>query len=185
MQKSIVWEGLGIDTEEHCAVNFLTDGIVVRSEIEGWAGTKALYAEYVLELHADWSVKCIDIRFTVGTDAYHFDFKRTETGWVDSNGSDCPEFAECRFIDISLTPFTNSLPINGLQYEVGAGIDIQVLYFDILNHEVRKDAQRYTKRKDLLYVFENESSNFIADITTDADGFVTLYPNLFKMLIPH
>jgi len=185
VQKSIVWRGLDIDTEEHCSVNYTATGIVVRSEIEGWAGTTAVYTEYVLELHANWSVKCVSIRYTVGTDSQHFDFELTETGWVDKNGSDCPEFAGCRYVDISLTPFTNTLAVNGLDLEVGQGAEVEVLYFDILENEVRTDAQRYTRLSDTIYRFENQGGSFTADVEFDTDGFVTHYPNLFKMLIPH
>lgn len=180
MQKSIVWEGLHLDTEEHCAVNYTDSGIVVRSEIEGWAGTKAVYVDYVLELNPNWTVKCIDIRFTVGAEAQHFDFKYTGSGWVDNNGGDCAEFAECNYVDISLTPFTNSLAVNGLKLQDGQQAEVEVLYFDILAGQVRKDAQRYTRLTDGLYRFENEGGNFSADITVDADGFVTHYPQLFK-----
>jgi uncharacterized protein len=184
MQKSIVWKGLHFDTEEHCAVNFTDAAIIVRSEIEGWAGTKAVYVDYVLELNPNWSVKCVDIRFTVGTDSQHFDFKHTEQGWVDNNGGDCAEFAECKYVDISLTPFTNTLVINGLELADAVPAGIEVLYFDILAGAVRKDTQRYTKLNKSLYRFENEGGSFSADIAVDADGFVTHYPNLFKMLIP-
>lgn len=185
MQKSIVWEGIAYDTEEHCSVNYLDGGIVVRSEIEGWADNKAIYAEYTLYLSNDWTVTEIDIHFTVGADENKYSFKRTPAGWIDSTGGDCAEFGECRFVDISLTPLTNTLPIKGLLFGESQLLEIEVVYFDILANEIRRDVQHYAHIGNNTYRFTNAGGDYTAEITVDADGFVTHYPELFEMLIPH
>lgn len=185
MQKSIVWEGLEYDTEEHCNVNFLETGIMVRSEIEGWAGVKAVYAEYILTLNSDWTVREIEIHFTVGAAEHSYNFIRHASGhWTDATGTLFRQFGECRFVDISLTPFTNTLVVNGTKFTQGETEQISVLYFDILANEVREDVQRYTNINATTYNFENAGGNFSADIEVDADGFVTRYPNLYDMLKP-
>jgi hypothetical protein len=185
MQKSIVWEGLLYDTEEHCSINYLDTSIIVRSEIEGWAGQKAVYADYVLTLNLDWTVREINIDFTTGTQQHSYCFTRHGSGqWTDSEGTLYRKFNDCCFVDISLTPFTNTLPLNGITFTNGQPEQIEVLYFDILNNEVRTDVQRYTKIDNLRYQFENDGGNFSAVIETDTDGFVTRYPNLYDMLKP-
>lgn len=185
MQKSIVWEGLLNDTEEHCSVNYLDTGIIVRSEIDGWAARKAVYADYVLTLNLDWSVREIEIDFTTGSKQYSYFFTRHASGqWTDREGTLYRQFNNCRFVDISLTPLTNTLPINGTTFTPGEPEQIEVIYFDILNNEVRRDVQRYTKTGNTQYHFENDAGNFSAEIEVDADGFVTRYPNLFDMLKP-
>jgi len=185
MQKTIVWEGLQYDTEEHCNVNFLKNGIVIRSEIEGWAGQKAVYAEYILTLDTDWTVRKIEINFTIGDQANAYSFVRHASGhWTDAKGKVYPQFGECRFVDISLTPFTNTLAIKGLAFSEKPVQQADVLYFDVLDNVVRTDAQSYTKLSSSKFKFENAGGNFIADIDVDKDGFVTHYPNLFTMLKP-
>jgi hypothetical protein len=185
MQKSIVWEGLLYDTEEHCSVNYLDTAIIVRSEIEGWAGQKAVYAEYVLTLNLDWTVREIEIDFTTGTEQHSYCFTRHASGqWTDKEGTLYRKFNECSFVDISLTPFTNTLPLKGITFTPGEAEQVEVLYFDILNNEVRTDVQRYTKINTANYHFENDGGNFSVEIEIDADGFVTRYPNLFDMLKP-
>lgn len=185
MQKSIVWEGIAYDTEEHCAITYLDGGIVVRSEIEGWAQSKAVYVEYTLHLNPDWTVTELDIHFNVGAEENKYKLKRTPSGWVDATGADCAEFGECRYVDISLTPLTNSLPINGLLFGESQDTEIEVLYFDILANDVRRDVQHYSRINETKYRFTNAGGAFTADIRVDADGFVTDYPELFEMLIPH
>jgi hypothetical protein len=111
-------------------------------------------------------------------------FKDLDGLWSDANGKHYPEFNGCSFIDISLTPFTNTLPIKGSNWIQGQRQQIDVLYVDILANELRKDTQFYTLLSPNNYRFENAAGNFTADITVDEDGFVTNYPQLFEMLKP-
>ena len=183
MQKSIVWEGLYYTTEEQCSINYLDGAIVVRSELEGWALTTPVYMEYVLRLGADWKVTELDINITVGETNYaYLLFRDADAKWTDANGTTYPEFSGCDFIDISLTPFTNSLPINGLQWHEDEKQQVEVLYMDVLANHLRKDTQHYTRTGLHNYTFENDGGNFIANITVDDDGLVTNYPELFEML---
>ena len=186
MQKSILWEGLADDTEEHCAVSFLEDSIMVRSEVEGWAEGKPVYAEYTIHLDKAWSVLEFEIDFHVSDYRHAYKFMRNENGqWTDSSGKLHPEFDGCRFIDITVTPLTNSLPINGLHMTEGESAEFDLLYVDVLNNEIRKDRQKYTKMHGSIFHFENDEGRFFADIEVDDDGFVTYYPGLFEMYKTH
>lgn len=185
MQKSIVWEGLAYDTEEHCSVNFLDQGIVVRSEIEGWSGTKAVYAEYVLHLDSHWETTQAEIDFHVSDHQHSWHFRRDDNGnWSDNAGKEYPELKGCRFVDITLTPFTNSLPIRALHLNEGDSAEFDLVYFDILENNISRDRQKYTRMPGNIYRFENDGGNFVAMITVDEDGFVIHYPGLFEMLKP-
>ena len=185
MQKSIVWEGLANDTEEHCSINFLDTGILVRSEVEGWAGTVPVYAEYFIRLDLQWNVKEFMIEFHVSDHKHAFNLTRDVAGnWADSEGNACPEFNGCSYIDISLTPLTNSLPINSLKMAIGESHEFSLIYIDVLEAEMRLDHQKYTRQSSNSYRFENDGGKFTADITVDEDGFVIDYPKLFQMLKP-
>ena len=185
MQKSILWNGLDNDTEEHCAVNFLEDSIVVRSEIEGWAAMKPVYAEYVIKLGKDWAVQCFDITFHLSDEEHSYSMERDASGkWKDKSGKHYPEFDGCQYIDITLTPCTNSLPINGAGLSIGESREITVLYIDVLENRLYPDTQKYTNKGSNTWRFENGNGSFIADIQVDSDGFVTHYPGLFDMIKP-
>jgi len=185
MQKSIVWEGLHYDTEEHCNINYLDEAIIVRSELEGWALTIPVYVEYVLRLDLYWNVVELDINFTVGQTLFvYLLFRDAEGEWTDVDGKAFPEFKGCNYVDISLTPFTNTLPVKGSRWIQGQRQQTDVLYIDILANQLRKDTQYYTLLSPNNYRFENDGGNFTADIIVDEDGFVTHYPQLFEMLKP-
>ena len=57
--------------------------------------------------------------------------------------------------------------------------EINVIYFDILNDEIRSVTQRYTRLSERKYRFENVPNDFKADIEVDELGFVIDYPQLF------
>lgn len=185
MQKSILWEGIANDTEEHCSVNFLDTGIVVRSEIEGWAETVPVYAEYIIKLDLQWNVQEFEIEFHVSDHQHAFHLICDTSGnWTDKEGNAYPEFKGCTFIDITLTPFTNSLPINNLGLAIGESREFDLIYIDVLETQMRTDRQKYTRLNDNSYRFENDEGNFIAEITVADDCFVTDYPELFTMFKP-
>ena len=185
MQKSILWEGVANDTEEHCSVNFLDTGIMIRSEVEGWVDTVPVYAEYVIKLDLEWKVREFEIGFHVSDHQHAFHLICDAAGnWEDKSGKKFPEFTGCNFIDITLTPFTNSLPINNLRMATGESREFDLIYIDVLEAQLRPDRQKYTKLDNNTYRFENDGGNFTAEITVDDDGFVTDYPELFTMLKP-
>jgi hypothetical protein len=87
------------------------------------------------------------------------------------------------FIDISLSPFTNTLPINCLQLQPKERQVIRVIYFDVLGKEIKAVKQVYTRLSGSEYLYENYDGSFSATIKTNEQGFVTNYPRLFKMMI--
>ena len=181
MQKSIVWEGLEYDTEEHCNVNFLETGIMVRSEIEGWAGVKAVYAEYILTLNLDWAVREIEIHFTVGAAEHSYNFIRHASGhWTDATGTLFRQFGECRFVDISLTPFTNTLAIKKLTGHQQKRFKVAYICIPDLTYAAVE--QVYQALGSGRYRYENLDTRFSAELIADEFGLVSEYPGLFMTL---
>ena len=89
------------------------------------------------------------------------------------------EFKGCIDIDISLTPFTNSLPIKRLQWELNKPQQVKLLFLDILSQKIVPVQHRYTKLSNTEYKFENVPNDFEAIITVDEWGLVVNYPELF------
>ena len=180
MQRSIVWKGLDADTHEVCLIHFHDGHITIHSEITGWAEGKPVSVEYYIKLNSNWNVTEFDVKAQTGLAVKHYAMKYEKGAWLD-NGSRKNKFDNCRFIDITLTPLTNSLPINNLPLNVGGTSEIEVVYIDVLERDIRVDKQWYTKLGEQKYRFKN-SFGFTADIDVDNQGFVTAYPQLFKMI---
>ena len=184
MQRNILWKGLDADTTENCYISFFSTSIIVHSEISGWINNKPVTVEYYIKLANNWEVQEFEV--IAQRESYpvkKYAMKRESNGaWTDNKGVQLAKFSRCSYIDITLTPFTNSLPINNLKLNESERKEIHVVYIDIEEEKVRVDKQRYTRLNDHLYRFENDGGNFKAEITVDKDGFVTNYPQLFEII---
>lgn len=90
------------------------------------------------------------------------------------------EFNGCFDVDISLSPFTNSLPVNRLKLLNNQQKKIKVIYIDILEEQLKPAEQIYKRLFETKYLYQNVPNDFEAEIEVDESGFVINYPSLFK-----
>jgi hypothetical protein len=103
--------------------------------------------------------------------------------WTDEQDNPLPEFDGCIDIDISATPFTNTLPIRRLPWHAGQSRDLEMLYIPFETLKPRRDRQRYTcLEPGRRFRYEGLIDGFTAEITVDEDGLVVDYPGLFQRL---
>ena len=107
-----------------------------------------------------------------------------EGRWTTAGGEPALGLDGCIDVDISATPFTNTLPIQRLKLGPGESEDIRVAYVSVPTLEVNADPQRYTRLEQdesgATYRFESLDGGFTADLPMDADGLVLDYPGLFE-----
>lgn len=117
--------------------------------------------------------------YTLNGIKYSVSASRSNRDWI-VNGQVRPDLKNCTDIDISITPFTNSLPINRLRLDLNKPQPIEVLYIDVPENSIRASRQRYTRKSGTVYNFQTIPNDFEADIIVDNDGFVVHYPQLFE-----
>jgi hypothetical protein len=101
--------------------------------------------------------------------------------WYDGHGDHLTEFDGIPFIDLSISPFTNMLPIKQLRFDGDKPQKIETLYFDENRFSIRKVQQLYSRLNDRTYRYQDvELPDFVVDIVVDDDGWVIVYPQLFK-----
>ena len=102
--------------------------------------------------------------------------------WTDGDGEPLPELRGALDVDISATPFTNTLPIRRLDLPPGGSAEITVAFVSVPDLALSTERQRYTRTSELGYRFESVDADFERQITVDADGLVVEYPGLFSRL---
>ena len=94
----------------------------------------------------------------------------------------------CEYVDISETPFTNTLPIRRLGLSPGESAEISVAYLDATELQPWPEPQRYacvqTDSDGRLYRFVSLDGGVTVDLPLDADGLVFDYPGLFRRVLP-
>jgi uncharacterized protein len=104
--------------------------------------------------------------------------------WKRGGGESVPELDGCIDVDISATPFTNTLPIRRLGLKPGEFEELTVAYIRVPELLVGPERQRYgcleARADGGLYRFEALPSGFTAELPVDADGLVMDYPGLFR-----
>ena len=159
------------------------ESITINGHITGVENGVPYYVNYILKTDVSWMVESISIGIESDR-SYKLEFTKDEVeGWVDKENNPAPELAGCIDIDISLTPFTNTLPINRLNLKVSESKEISVLYFKLPEGEFKKVKQRYTNIDGRFYKYEGLDTGFSTVIEVDKFGFVVNYPGLWLRII--
>ena len=179
----LVWKGLEDQTFEHCVVTRKTGQLEIQSKIEGPVNNVHTVVEYELVLDAAWTVSSLQVKMTAPAPEKIIKLTHNKFGeWVDDTLHTRPDLDGCLDIDISLTPFTNSLPVKRLCFKPGESREIQVLYFDLPAFDISMKKQRYTYQGGNVFKFESLDTGYTNVITFTAAGFVQQYPNLFELV---
>lgn len=179
MQTNVLWTGRAYYSLENCLVNTKEDGTEITSVIVG-SYENALYrVEYQIKTNPDWETVSFEIKCQHDNKITSYNFQSDGTGNWNNNGVPVANFKGCIDIDISLSPFTNTLPIKRLRLPLRKPEQIKVLYIDLLKKNIKAVQQKYTRLSDTTYQFENVPNDFDAVITIDELGLVVDYPELF------
>ncbi|HEX8246616.1 MAG TPA: putative glycolipid-binding domain-containing protein [Pyrinomonadaceae bacterium] len=176
MNREIWWSSCEEPGLEHLNLKRGGENIVAESVILRVQDGNPFRLSYRIGIDSGWRVREVEVGLQSGSERQ---IKlRSDVG----GGNALPEFAGCFEIDISATPFTNTLPIKRLAPESGESVDISVVYFLVPEMIIKRSEQRYSRLEKDSYRFEEKGlfDGFSADLTFDEDGLVIDYPNLFR-----
>ena len=177
--QNIVWTSQEYNSRELCTIQKTGTGFQIISHIAGIYQKQIFEADYALDLDPAWNIESGKIDYKFGGGNRQIIFQKESSGnWIIGDMK-ISLFRDCATIDISLTPFTNTLAINVLDLDIGQSKQINVIYFDILEEKITLKSQKYTCLSATSYKFENIPNDFEAHIEVDHNGLVINYPGLF------
>ncbi|HJZ47939.1 MAG TPA: putative glycolipid-binding domain-containing protein [Roseiflexaceae bacterium] len=188
-ERTIMWtpwigpglEHLRLVQSEHL---ILADGLIIGVAEEDGLPFRA---RYTIQCDAHWRVRELRVDM-LDTANRRLDLMSDGAGhWAGGSGELLPGLAGCFDVDISATPFTNTLPIRRLALPPGASADINVVYITLPELTAAAAMQRYTclaaNAGGAHYRFESRLHDFVAELPVDADGLVQDYPELFRRIM--
>lgn len=155
------------------------DAVVLRTD-----GDAPFRLHYNLRCDTSYRVRAVTARLLDGSNralVLHADGGGT---WTDGAGRALPELSGCVDVDLSATPFTNTLPIRRLELAPGRAAEIRVAYVAVPEMLVTAMMQRYTclerSAQGARYRYDGPIGEFSAELRVDADGLVVEYQDLFR-----
>lgn len=175
------WEDQGLEhlTLARRLEGWLADGVIIFMK-EG----AVFRARYQIDCDARWSVRQMRIDL-LDNENKSVSFNSDGNGcWRTEDGERVEHFDGCLDVDISATPFTNTLPIRRGNLKEGESLEVLALYVILPGLEIKPARQRYTcltrHTEQSVYRYESVSTGFMADLTVDLHGLVIDYPGLFR-----
>ena len=184
MQHDVLWIARQEAGLEHLRLTQTPDEITADGLVIALADGIALRVRYSVRCDTNWRVRATELTL-LDQDIYPpLLLHHNGTGhWTTHNKQHLPNLTGCLDVDISITPFTNTLPIRRLNLALGETAIIDVTYISLPTLSCIHVQQRYTHLADdersHTYRYENLDTNFQADIEVDNNGLVLDYPSLF------
>ncbi len=151
------------------------DGLIVR-ELAGMA----LRINYLILCDAAMRFRSLELLVDSGIHCSLELFLDESGRWKDGHGREISQLAGCREVDISITPFTNSLALGRLALQPGESARIRAAYIDLPEMVVSPVDQRYTRVGPSEYLYEALFGDFRASLPVDKDLLVLDYPEKFR-----
>ncbi len=181
MNREVIWQAAGGIGQEHLTFSdrgevLIADGFAIVKP-----GETPLRVRYQVVCDASWVVRGVAITTEVGHGSPSVIELRAdgEGAWFDSEGDPLSELDGCIDVDISITPYTNTLPIRRLNLQPGQVEEIDVTYINVETLRVERWKQRYTGVEPGVVRYESLNSDFRRDLEVDEDGLVRNYPGLW------
>ncbi|MBV7335053.1 putative glycolipid-binding domain-containing protein [Chloroflexi bacterium TSY] len=168
--------GLGL---EHLSFNCNDQGAFIESVIIGNEDRDLFAATYELRCDSNWNVITCIVQVIGG---HSMTLSSNGKGrWTDGDGKHLKELEGCIDVDISVTPFTNTLPIRRLGLCAGERKEVVAAYIPVPTLTPRPFRQAYTCLEvGSKYFYEGLSSGFEVDLAVDNDQIVIDYLDIFK-----
>jgi hypothetical protein len=136
--------------------------------------------DYRLVCDATWQTRSATVSGWVGHRkiAIEVAVDSVQRWWV--NGTECPGVAGCIDLDLNFSPVTNMLPIRRLELAVGQATEVRAAWLRFPSFALEPLRQTYRRIAVATYRYGAGGGTFVRDLTVNAAGFVTSYPDFWE-----
>ena len=184
LARHIVWQRWEEPGIEHLYLREESDRVIADSMVVGVIDEQLMRLRYEVQCDSAYQFQTVQVQMLQP-------FQRTLTLtrshdglWRDDQHNVLPDLAGAFDIDLTVSPFTNTLPIRRLSPRLDQPMEIVVAYIDLPAFTIRPARQLYTlihtSSAHSTYRFEQPSLAYTQDIRVDAQGYVIDYPGLFQ-----
>ncbi|SFX51219.1 hypothetical protein SAMN04487866_11018 [Thermoactinomyces sp. DSM 45891] len=185
MHMDAIWRSWDESTLEHLSFDIKDTQIIASSVITATSGVHPICISYHLICDKEWRIREVSLLVSHEEQPRFLHLLSDGEGnWSYRDGGPIEELEGCIDIDLSISPFTNILPIRRLHFPIRPTNSMPVVYIDVPSLSLERGCQRYThlKRNGPLvkYSFENLYKGFTKEFWVDEHGLVIDYPGSFR-----
>ena len=188
MIREVVWSASDAPGLEHLRLSMHNDSVVADGIVIGVTEGRPFRIAYEVRCDVGWRVRAVRIGVPC-SELPRVELLSDGLGhWTTPDGHAVSELRGYIDVDISVTPFTNTLPIRRLGLAPTESAELSVAYFEGTALQAWPEPQQYIclekNSRGGLYRFLSLDGGFTADLPVDAEGLVLDYPGLFKRVLP-
>ena len=170
------WQGPGV---EHLVLRQSADGISAES-VAVSADAEPFAVHYRIACSPDWRTMEVEVSLVGGARAV---LTTDGLGNWSRDGVPVTELAGALDPDLTVTPFTNTLPVRRLKLKRGESAEIAAVFIELPQLSIVKRRQRYTCLEEgRRYLYESLVSGFRREIEIDGQGLVVTYPDFWQRI---
>jgi hypothetical protein len=187
MERQVMWSPWTGSGLEHLHLLQEQEGMLADGLILGVEEQVPFRVHYEIHCDPQWRLRALHLNVPGDSSPSLHLFTDGEGSWTTEGGEAMPSLNGCLDVDISATPFTNTLPIRRLALQPGSSALLSIAYIAIPQMHIKATQQRYTclevTSSGGRYLYESlvdGVSWFTAELPVDSDGLVLDYPGLFR-----
>jgi hypothetical protein len=188
LERHVYWEPWTDPGLEHLHLRLGLDGVRADGVALRLLNGSPIRARYEIRCDAAWRVREVTVRMLDSPERSIVLRANGEGVWNDAGGAPLPALQACVDVDVSVTPFTNTLPIRRLGLAPGQIATLRIAYVRVPDLTVDAVGQRYTCLERGAaggrYRYEGLDTSFTAELPVDPDGLVIDYPGLSRRRWP-
>jgi len=174
MNQSVIWKQQMGNGMEYCTFTYepvtsIQGTVIMKQDDENW------YIQYKVDSDLNGVTQDVNLMFQNGDGERIVQINRHEDGQWFLNGHLLPACAGLSFIDIGVTPATNSLPIRAFQLKAGESRVFSAAWVRFPQLTVQPLHQKYERLDEFTYRYSSIESGYTALLQMDANGIVTDY----------
>lgn len=181
----VPWEGPGL---EHLRLRQDQSGILADGIVIGLHAGRPFRFGYRIRCDARWRALEVTVGLLSPREVELALVSDGQGRWATPDGQGVSAIQGAIDVDVSATPFTNTLPIRRLGLKPGQSAELSVAYIAVPELRLETARQRYTcleSRQDGgRYRYESPARGFSAELVVDREGLVIDYPGLFRRVWP-
>lgn len=180
MRQTILWRGIFWRGHEHCAVYDDAARWFVKGVAVFMHEREPCLLEYLIECDDTWTTQSARVSGWVGEKPIDIEINADPDRKWFFNGTEQPDVEGCTDVDLNFSPSTNLLPIRRLNLNPGQEAPVSAAWLRFPSFKLERLDQVYRRLDQATFRYESNHGAFVAELTVNAFGLVTNYPELWQ-----